>query len=163
MNALLFKRKWLLVMAALVSVTLIFIFSTRKQAVDFNAEVKPIFNKKCILCHGGVRRKANFSLLFRDDALNAKTESGKRAIIPGDPEHSEMIRRLTLKDPEERMPYRHDRLSGDEIAILKRWIKEGAQWGNHWAYVAVQPVAVPQPKSSFFGLTASRSEERDVG
>jgi hypothetical protein len=155
MTALLPKKQWLLVMAVLLTALLVFIFSTRRQAVDFNAEVKPIFNKKCILCHGGVRRKANFSLLFRDDALNAKTESGKRAIIPGDPEHSEMIRRLTLKDPEERMPYRHDHLSGDEIAILKRWIKEGAQWGNHWAYVAVQPVAVPQPKSSFFGLTAS--------
>jgi len=152
MMNLLVKRKWLLVMAVLISATVIFMFSTARKNVDFNAEVKPIFNKKCILCHGGVRRKANFSLLFRADALNSKTESGKTAIVPGDPDHSEMIRRLALKDPEERMPYRHEKLSADEISILRRWIKEGAVWGDHWAYVAVKPVAVPQPKSGLFGL-----------
>ena len=127
----------------------------RSQTVDFNAQVKPIFNKKCITCHGGVRRKAGFSLLFRSEAL-AKNESGKPAIIPGDPEHSEMIRRLTLKDPEERMPYKHEALSKDEIEILKKWIKEGAQWGDHWAYVAVQPVEVPKPKPSLFGLISAK-------
>jgi hypothetical protein len=62
----------------------LFTFSTHRKAVDFNTEVKPIFNKKCITCHGGVRRKAGFSVLFRSEAL-AKTESGKPAIIPGDP------------------------------------------------------------------------------
>src|ERR1700733_3228389 len=156
MKVLLFKRNWLLVMAVLVSVSLVFIFSTGSKAIDFNSQVKPIFNKKCILCHGGVRRKANFSLLFRADALNTKTESGKTAIVPGDPDHSEMIRRLTLKDPEERMPYKHDHLTADEISILKRWIKEGAAWGDHWAYVPVKPVEPPKSKSSFFGLLPAK-------
>ncbi len=126
----------------LIAAIIAFIFFTRQRPVDFNSQVKPILNKKCITCHGGVRRKAGFSLLFRADAL-AKNESGKPAIIPGDPDHSEMIKRLTLKDPEERMPYKHEALSKDEISILKRWIKEGAQWGDHWAYVAVKPVDVP--------------------
>src|SRR5579871_4864788 len=141
MQALNFK-KIILVTALLVIAIIVFIFFTHQKPVDFSTQVKPILNKKCITCHGGVRRKGGFSVLFRSEAL-AKTESGKFAIIPGDPEHSEMIKRLTSKDPEERMPYKHEPLSKDEINILRRWIKEGAQWGDHWAYVAVKPVDIP--------------------
>jgi hypothetical protein len=67
-----------------------------------------------------------------------------------------MIRRLTLKDPEERMPYEHEPLSQDEINILRRWIKQGAQWGDHWSYVPVKPVEPPRPGSSFFGLVPAK-------
>lgn len=111
------------------------------DTIDFNTQVKPIINRKCITCHGGVRAKGGFSLLFEQEAF-AKTESGKPAIIPGDPDHSEMIRRLTLDDPEERMPYKHEPLSKDEIAILRKWVAQGAHWGEHWAYI---PVAKPSP------------------
>jgi hypothetical protein len=114
------------------------------REVDFNTQVKPVINKNCIICHGGVRRKSGFSLLFRQDAL-APAESGKPAIVPGRPDESEMIRRLTLTDIEERMPFKHPPLSSDEINTLRQWIKEGAKWGDHWAYVAVKPVVVPEP------------------
>ena len=158
MKVLLSEKKWGLVLFMLFATILFFTFTMRRQTVDFNAQVKPIFNKKCITCHGGVRRKAGFSLLFRADALE-KNESGKSAIIPGDPEHSEMIRRLNLKDPEERMPYKHEPLSKEEISILKKWIKEGAQWGDHWAYVAVKPVEVPKAAPSLFGLISAKKIE----
>jgi hypothetical protein len=150
MNALL-KSKFFLIILFILIVAVVYFFSTRNNTVDFSSQVKPIFNKKCITCHGGVRRKAGFSLLFRADALQVN-ESGKAAILPGDPEHSEMIRRLTLKDPEDRMPYRHEPLTKEEIGTLKKWIKEGAPWGDHWAYIPVQSVAVPKPVSSLFGL-----------
>jgi len=110
--------------------------------VDFNTQVKPIINRKCIICHGGVRAKGGFSLLFREEAF-APTESGKPAIIAGDPDHSEMIRRLSSKDPEERMPFKHEPLSGEEIDIFRKWVKEGAPWGEHWAYVPVRAPEVP--------------------
>lgn len=148
------KRKSLLIIAVLVAAVSIFTFSTRRQTVDFSADVKPIFNKKCITCHGGVRRKAGFSLLFRSEAL-ANTESGKPAIIPGDPDHSELIRRLTLKDPEERMPFKHEPLSKDEIETLRKWIKQGAQWGDHWAYVPVEEQKVPKPSSWFSWMSST--------
>ncbi|SHF45128.1 DUF1553 domain-containing protein [Flavisolibacter ginsengisoli] len=119
--------------------------------IDFSTEVKPILNKKCITCHGGVRQKSGFSLLFRDEAL-AKAESGKYPIVPGDPNASELVRRIHSKDPEERMPYHSEPLSEQEINILTEWIKQGAQWGEHWAYVPVQEVALPKPSTSFFGL-----------
>lgn len=134
--------KHIFIIAILVAIVATFTFLTKKTPVDFTAQVKPLLNKNCITCHGGVKRQAGFSLLFRSDAL-ANTESGKPAIIPGDPDNSEFIRRLTLKDPEERMPYKHPQLSDDDIDMLRRWIKEGAKWGDHWAYVPVQPVTVP--------------------
>jgi Protein of unknown function (DUF1553)/Protein of unknown function (DUF1549)/Planctomycete cytochrome C/Carbohydrate binding module (family 6) len=151
-----FQKKSVLIVALLAIVIAVFTFSTRRQTIDFSTQVKPIFNKKCIICHGGVRQKAGFSLLFRSQAL-AKTESGKPAIIPGQPEKSELIRRITLKDPEDRMPYRHDALSKGEIDVLRNWIKQGAPWGEHWAYVPVQPTAVPKT-TSFFGLVNTESD-----
>jgi len=142
------SKKVLLLITPLVAVILVFIVSSPQTPIDYNTQVKPIFNKKCIACHGGVRRKSGFSLLFRADAL-AINKSGKRAIIPGDPDHSEMIRRLTLSDPDERMPYKHNPLSKHEIGVLRKWIKQGAKWGDHWAYVAVKPVEVPAVKSQW--------------
>ncbi len=119
--------------------------------IDYNTQVKPIFNKKCITCHGGVKKKAGFGLLFRSDAL-APTESGKPAIVPGDPGASEMIRRLSIHDPEERMPYKEDPLSDEDIDILTKWVKQGAKWGDHWAYTVVQKPELPKPKGWLFGL-----------
>jgi hypothetical protein len=113
------------------------------EKIDYNTQVKPIFNKKCITCHGGVKQKAGFSLLFREEALG-NTESGKPAIIPGKPEESELIRRITIEDPEERMPYKHEPLSKDEIDILTTWIKQGAAWGEHWAYLPVKEEQIPE-------------------
>lgn len=147
-------KKIIILPVLLIVLVTVFIFSTRKQTIDFSTQVKPILNKKCITCHGGVKKKAGFSLLFRDEAL-AKTESGKPAIIPGDADASEMIRRLHLKDPEERMPYKSDPLTEDEINILTAWIDQGAKWGEHWAYTPVVEVELPQPKSSLFGLIAA--------
>lgn len=111
--------------------------------VDFNTQIKPLINKKCISCHGGVRAKGGFSLLFQKEAL-APTQSGKPAILPGDPDNSPLMHRITHPDPEERMPYHHDPLSDEEIALFRNWIKQGAKWGEHWAYVPVKETVVPE-------------------
>jgi hypothetical protein len=124
----------------------------RDQKIDFSSQVKPILNKHCIACHGGVKRNAKFSLLFRHEALDT-AESGKHMIIPGDPEHSEMIRRITSNDPEVRMPYKEEPLSSEEIKILRQWIKEGAPWGDHWAYLPPKPVAVPTSGKMISGFS----------
>src|SRR5689334_23325995 len=86
-----------------------YFLSQQTDEIDYSLQVKPILNKRCIACHGGVRKKGGFSLLFREEALDT-TESGKLAVVPGHPEQSEMIRRLALHDPEERMPFKHDPL-----------------------------------------------------
>jgi len=153
------RSKKLLIITVVLVVALIasaWLVTTTGSHVDYSTQVKPIINNHCIVCHGGVKAKGNFSLLFRDQAL-AKTKSGKPAIIPGDPDHSEMIRRLSLTDPDERMPYHHEPLKKEEIDILRKWVKEGAPWGENWSYVAVKPVDVPMPKK-FFGLMDDKSD-----
>jgi mono/diheme cytochrome c family protein len=127
-----------------------FSLKSSKDGIDYNTQVKPLLNKHCIACHGGVKRESNFSLLFRSEAV-AIAKSGKPAIVPFHPEKSEFIHRLTLSDPQERMPYKADPLSKEEIAILTQWVKEGAQWGDHWAYKPVEVVSVPK-KWSISGL-----------
>jgi hypothetical protein len=134
-------KRLLIITIAIASLILTWTFYPSDE-IDFSAEVKPIFNKKCISCHGGVRQKAGFSVLFRKEAL-APTESGKPAIIPGKPDESELIRRITATDPEERMPYKHEPLSESEIATLRQWIEEGAKWGDHWAYLPVRKMSPP--------------------
>ncbi len=143
--------KYLVIAAVVLVVLLAFSYSLSNDKIDFNTQIKPLLNRKCIVCHGGVKRQGDFSLLFRQDAL-ANTKSGKPAIIPGDPDGSEMIKRLTHDDPEERMPYKQAPLSKDEINTLRQWIKEGAEWGEHWAFSEVKPVKTPTIKGSFWGL-----------
>lgn len=130
----------------LILTLLLLVAGCKKEKIDFSAQVKPILNKRCISCHGGVKKNGGFSVLFRQEALDT-TESGKPAIIPGDAAHSEMIRRLTLKDPEERMPYKEEPLSSEEIEILTKWIEQGAAWGDHWAYIPPKAITVPRSKN----------------
>lgn len=110
--------------------------------VDYSTQIKPILNKKCITCHGGVKKNGGFSLLFEEEA-KGPTDSGHPAIIPGKPHRSEFIKRITSKDPNYRMPPEGTELTDEEIDLLTRWVKEGAVWGEHWAFVAPQPVAPP--------------------
>lgn len=126
-----------------------------EKKIDFSSQVKPILNKRCISCHGGVKQNGGFSVLFREEALDS-TESGKLAIVPGDARHSEMIRRINETDPELRMPYKEEPLSQEEIKILTQWVEEGAEWGDHWAYSPPKPVSVPKPARL---LAASGGEE----
>jgi len=125
------------------------LFTTHQ--VDFSSEVKPLLNRKCLSCHGGVKKKGDYSLLFKEEALGTGA-SGRPAIIPGDPENSEFYRRLIEHDPEERMPYKEEPLKEEEISLLKNWIKQGAKWGDHWAYTPVKPQQVPTPGAYLWGL-----------
>lgn len=118
---------------------------SRHKQVDFNHEVRPILNAKCIACHGGVKQAGGFGVLFREDALG-KGKSGRIGIVPGDPDGSEVIRRITHPDRGHRMPRHRDALSEAEIETIRRWIAQGAKWQDHWAYV--KPVPPPLPRIS---------------
>ncbi len=128
--------------AVILAIVLMGSCSSSTEKVDFSTQIKPIFNTKCIVCHGGVKKNADFSLLFEKEALG-NTESGKPAIIPGNASGSELIKRLHEDDPELRMPYKKPKLSDEEIDLLTRWIDQGAKWGQHWAYTLPEKVEVP--------------------
>lgn len=139
---------------SLILILFFFLISCSEKKVSFNEDIKPLINKKCISCHGGVKRNGGFSLLFKQDALDT-TDSGKPAIIPGDAANSEMVRRLTLPDPEERMPYKEHPLTENEIDLIRRWIDEGAEWETHWAYISPKIFLGNKILQGAFGTDAS--------
>ena len=155
--AFVFRKKYIIMVSALAMAVFGYSFMFTSPAVDFNTEVKPLINRKCISCHGGVKQKGGYSLLFRQEALDTGA-SGRHGIIPGDPDNSELIRRLGLKDPDERMPYHETPLTEDEVDLLRRWIRQGARWGDHWAYVPVKEQVVPVPPRRFLGLLPGRED-----
>jgi hypothetical protein len=105
--------------------------------VSFNAYIRPLFARHCVSCHGGVKQLSGLSFVYREQAL-AETESGMRAIVPGDPETSYLLERVADPDPEFRMPPAEHgpALSAEEIDLLRRWIEQGAEWEEHWSFVA---------------------------
>lgn len=155
MNLKLIAITAVIIAAALALSSFLGIFGHR---VDYNSEIKPILNKHCIACHGGVKKTEGFSLLFRHEAL-APTKSGKPAIIPGDADASEMIRRLTLTDPDERMPLDAPPLKEEEIELLRKWVDQGAEWGDHWAYTPVEKPELPAIGTIWSRLGLSESDE----
>lgn len=116
---------------------------TSEAPLSYNAHIRPIFNAKCVSCHGGVKQAGGFGLVFREDAL-VETSTGKRAIVPGKPGQSELLRRIQHKDPELRMPLDGGPLTKEEVRLIHQWIEEGAQWEEHWAYLPVVRPEVPE-------------------
>src|SRR6266513_1949783 len=115
------------------------------RRTDFSRDIRPIFNQNCVACHGGVRQKNGVSFIFREEALG-KGKSGRQTIVPGHPDASELISRITSHDPDVRMPYHAPSLSPEQISLLRRWIAEGAQWSDYWAFVPPKPQPLPTVK-----------------
>jgi mono/diheme cytochrome c family protein len=122
--------------------------------VDFVRDIQPLFAAHCADCHAGDSRESGLRLDRRRDAL-AGGDSGK-VILPGKPDESLLVKYVTGADPEKVMPPEGDRLSADQIFLLKSWIAQGANWpdaaagpvdaaADHWAYrpvVRCDPPAV---------------------
>src|SRR5881394_482936 len=115
------------------------------KPVDFEREIRPLLSDFCYTCHGpdGAKRKSKLRLDTREGAFI--DIDGVKMIVPGKPEQSEVFRRLVSADADDRMPPSKTKraLSAAQIALLKRWIEEGAPWGQHWAFVV--PKALPAP------------------
>jgi hypothetical protein len=115
------------------------------EAVEFNQHVRPILSNSCLPCHGpdGAAREADLRLDIRELAIAER--NGVRAIVPNDPDASELVRRIEHADVEERMPPAESErtISERDRAILRQWIQEGAEYQPHWAYVAPNRPALP--------------------
>lgn len=116
--------------------------------VEFNRDIRPILSNHCFTCHGpdGGSREAGLRLDRRDDAL-AVGDSGKRPIVPGDVNSSEIIRRV-MAHGDERMPPEDGPapLNSQQIETLNAWIAQGAEYETHWAFVAPKAGPVPADK-----------------
>ncbi|HEY8550369.1 MAG TPA: DUF1553 domain-containing protein [Vicinamibacterales bacterium] len=119
--------------------------------VDFNFHVKPILSDRCFACHGpdDAARKAGLRLDVKELALG-ELPSGKRAIVPGSPRRSELVRRITSTDPKVMMPSPESHLTLDETekAILIRWIEQGAEWKPHWSFIPPEKPPLPEVRTT---------------
>ncbi|MEM9798934.1 MAG: DUF1553 domain-containing protein [Planctomycetota bacterium] len=113
--------------------------------VDFAADVRPILSDRCFHCHGPGNAEPAGALRL-DLADSAVDELGFGAIVPGDPDASELIRRVTHANPERRMPPEssHLSLTADEVDLLRRWIEDGAAYDEHWSFT--RPERSPAPE-----------------
>jgi mono/diheme cytochrome c family protein len=123
----------------------------RAEPVDYRTQVLPLLSENCFNCHGpdSGTRKGGLRLDRREDALRA-AESGEFAIVPGNPEASSLLARMTSHDPDEIMPPPASKktIPTAAIATLRKWIEQGAEYRNHWAFDAVVRPAVPEPSPS---------------
>ncbi len=121
--------------------------STLGQSVDFESQIKPLLSDRCFTCHGPDEntRKADLHLYTREGAM-AKLDDDYAVITPGKPEASALYKRLTTDDPDELMPPLESKLSlsNQEKELIRQWIKEGAEWKEHWAFTPVNKPALPK-------------------
>src|SRR6185295_10843611 len=114
---------------------------------EFNRDIRPIFSDRCFSCHGpDAAKRASKLRLDRDADAKADLGSGRRGLIPGDPERSEVYRRITSSNAALRMPPAyagHAALPAVEIGLIRRWIEQGAVYQPHWSFLAPKKAAVP--------------------
>jgi hypothetical protein len=115
-----------------------------KDEIRFNRDIRPILSDSCFTCHGPDKnnRKAKLRLDDREVALS------KGAIVPGDIDKSEVVRRLFTKDPDDMMPPPDSgrKITQAQKELLKKWIAAGAKYEPHWAYVTPVRPEIPAPK-----------------
>jgi len=121
------------------------------RRVNFAREVRPILSEHCFTCHGpdDAKRKAGLRLDTREGAF-AKPESGDLTIVPNMPDESGLTFRVESDDANLRMPPKKGGkpLSREQIAVLRRWIQEGATWSSHWSFEPPRKPALPTVKKS---------------
>ncbi len=115
-----------------------------ETSLDFNRDIRPILSDKCFFCHGPDEheRKADLRL---DTAEGAFADlGGYAAIVAGKPDESELVFRITDKDDPMPPEDSHKKLEPEEIALLTRWVAEGGEYSEPWAYVAPKKHPLPQ-------------------
>ena len=143
------KRNTRLILLATLAATVIAVSAQTQPAantpVNFDREVRPILSNNCFRCHGPdvSSRVGGFRLDRREEATAAQTSG--TPIVPGDPDHSELIQRIFSKDTTSIMPpeYAHIKLTAAQKDTMRRWIPQGAKYEGHWSYQPILRPAVP--------------------
>jgi hypothetical protein len=122
------------------------------ETVHFNEDIRPILGQNCYSCHGwdANKRKANLRLDTKEGLFSPAKDA--YPVVPGKLRLSELYQRIISNDPNERMPHTGKKLSSRQIALMKRWIEQGAKWEDHWAYEPVVRPRVPEAKRNMAAL-----------
>lgn len=121
------------------------------DTVEFNRDIRPIFSDKCFACHGpdSGNRKTKMRL-DQENGAKIALSGGRTTLVPGDPEHSEIFRRIASDNQTLRMPPAYlgrEKLTDHEIDLVRRWIQQGATWQKHWSLIPPRRPAIPEVKS----------------
>ena len=119
--------------------------------ISFNEHIRPIFVDNCFRCHGSDpgSRKAELRL-DRPEFAFAPRANGQPVIVKGNPGQSALVRRITSTDPDKVMPppETHKTLEPREKALLERWIKDGAEYQPHWAFIKPERPTPPEVRQA---------------
>ncbi len=115
----------------------------QQAEVNFSQEIQPLLARRCFACHGPDQAEGGLRLHQRESML-ADLDSGNKAIVPGKPEDSELMKRIGSSDEDLRMPPEGKPLTERERALLANWISQGAEWKNHWAFEPISAPKVPE-------------------
>ena len=133
------------ILAAVAAITITAQTPAGSGGVNFDREVRPILSNNCFRCHGPDEssRIGGFRLDLRTEALKAQAQG--TPIVPGDPDHSELITRIFSTDSATVMPpaFTHTELTPAQKATMRRWVAEGAKYESHWSYQPILRPAVP--------------------
>ncbi len=125
--------------------------ATAAPPIGFNKDVRPILSDKCFSCHGADAKAKGIPMRL-DLEADAKADrgGGRRAIVPGNPAASELIKRVTALQPSRRMPpaVTGHQLSDKEVSTLREWIAQGAPWQGHWAFIPPVRAAAPPVRNT---------------
>ncbi len=162
----------------LFSLSLMLLSSCKKEgriamqtdSVDFNLHIRPILSDRCFKCHGpdGGQRKANLRLDLRENALAAlKDNPNEHVIVPGNASQSELFRRISAHDTAQRMPpvKSNLKLNEQEVALIGKWIDQGAHYKKHWAFIPPLLSSLPEvemkdwPRNEIDKFTLARMED----
>jgi hypothetical protein len=115
--------------------------------IDFNRDIRPILSDNCYVCHGPdeAHREGGFRLDRKDSAFG-KSDSDEVVIVPGKPELSVLIARIVTDDQDLKMPPADSTksLTEEQIELLKKWVAQGANWQEHWAFIPPVKRELPQ-------------------
>jgi len=115
------------------------------EKVDFNRDIRPLLSDHCYACHGPSEKSRKADLRFdTNEGANKLADSGLRVVEPGAAARSELFQRIASSDHDELMPPPEFNLplNDAQINLVKRWIEEGGEWGEHWAFA---PLVSPEP------------------
>ena len=124
-------------------------------AIDFSRDIQPILSENCYHCHGpdAKGRKAELRLDQKEGAL--RVQDGVAVVKPGDSKASALIERIFTTDEDDVMPPKKSNrtLTTAQKELLRRWVDEGAKWGEHWAFVVPKRPAVPEKSAQLSVLS----------
>ncbi len=125
------------------------------ERIGFNRDIRPILAENCFQCHGPDAGQRQAELRLDEPASAFRQRKSQRVIVPGEPKASALVRRISTGDESQRMPPKDSgrTLTEEQRRLLIRWIEQGAEYQQHWAFLAPQRASLPEVRAPAWART----------